>query len=56
MRVLLFEKLEELNEYLKDKHLKNVDVKYQSAVVGERTNAKLERVYEIVDRFLVLED
>lgn len=43
-----------MNVYLLNKKSRNVQVKWKSYVVGEKVVNK-EKVYEILDRFLVIE-
>ena len=50
----MFERVEDLDTYLQNKKQKDVQVFFRSFVVGEKS-VKGEKVFEIVDRFLVVE-
>lgn len=52
----LFEKVDDLNAFLENRKLKNVVLLFKSVVVGERVRDDGTKVYEIVDRFLAVED
>lgn len=54
MKANLFERLEDLDTYLQNKKQRDVQVIFKSFVVGEK-QVKGEKIYEIVDRFLVIE-
>ena len=54
MKVQIFENLETLQEYLKDKKMENVHIKFQSEVVESTKTAK-GREFVVVDRFFVIE-
>lgn len=57
MKVLVFDNIEVLNNYIAEnkRHRKNTDIKFKSFVVGEKKTAE-GKVWEIVDRFLIIED
>ena len=56
MLIKLFETLTEAQEYLKDKKLRNVQVQFHTEVVGKLMDKENRTSYQIVDRFLILED
>ena len=56
MIIHIFETLTEAREYLKDKKLKNTQVQFHTEVVGKVMDKENRTSYQIVDRFLILED
>ena len=56
MKAQIFENIELLQAYLRDKKSKNIEVKFTSTVVGNKEDKVGAKVFEIVDRFLVIEN
>ena len=56
MKVQIFENIQNLQAYLEGKKGKDVEVKFTSTVVGDNKDAMGAKVFEIVDRFLVIEN
>ena len=55
MKVSVFDRLETLNAYLQNKRYGTLEIKPSSMLVGERKGDSGEKVWEILDRFVVIE-
>lgn len=56
MKAKIFDKLDDLNDYLKHRKAEDVSVIFKSYVVGQTVSMDGKtKTYEIVDRWLVLE-
>ena len=56
MKVKIFDSIEATNEYLADKKRKNIEIKFQSEVVGQSKDKNGLPIYQINDRFLIIEE
>lgn len=54
MKTYIFDNIDELNKFINSKNHKKVDIQWHSSVVSHRKE-KDEVIYEIVDRFIVVE-
>ena len=56
MRCKIFDTIDTLNEYLKNKSEKDIiDIKFQSQVTSQEKTLEGRTVYTLVDRFFVME-
>ena len=55
IRVTVFDRLDTLNSYLADKKYGSLEIKVSSMLVGEKKGDSGEKVWEILDRFTVIE-
>lgn len=56
MKITIFDDVEAVNEYLKHRKAGDVDIKFNSQVVGSGMDLVTKKTrYDIVDRFCVIE-
>lgn len=55
MKVSVFDRLDTLNAYLQNKRYGTLEIKTNSMLVGEGKGNSGEKVWEILDRFIVIE-
>ncbi len=55
MNVIIFDNIRSLNEYLTNKKKDKTEVQHTAYIVGQSLDKDGRKIFEIVDRFMVIE-
>ena len=55
MKITVFDRLDAANAYLADKNYGKLEIRTESMMVGERKGESGEKIWDILDRFFVIE-
>lgn len=55
MKITAFDRIDTLNAYLQNKRYGTLEIKTESMLVGERKGESGEKIWDILDRFFVIE-